>query len=385
MEAQQQGYEGFEQGPIRPPSEAGSLLVRVTRNCHWNRCAFCPVYKGKRFSIRPVEHVLADLDAVARHLESLSLISAGPGLLLEEDVSGLLRSLKGEDALPFHAALSWYLSGMESVFLQDADALVARPARLLPILGRLRSLFPTVKRITAYSRSDTIERIAREELQELAAAGLNRIHIGMESGSDRVLAMVRKGVGKEVQVRAGLKVKGAGIELSEYYMPGLGGVELSRENVLESADVVSRVNPHFVRLRTLALPERAPLAEECRAGRFAKCSDPAAVAEILLFLENLEGCDGYLASDHSLNLLQEVEGPLAGDRDRLTAPLRRFLSLAPQERALYQIGRRTGILRTLADLDDPARRERAGAAMKELGVTAENVDEIVDTLVQRFI
>lgn len=378
-------YHGFEQGPIRPPSEAGSLLVRVTRNCHWNRCAFCPVYKGKRFSVRPVEHVLADLDTVARHLENLSLISAGAGILLEDDVGKLFRSLKGEDALPFHTALSWYLSGMESVFLQDADALVVRPARLLPILGRLRALFPTVKRITAYSRSDTIDRIAPEDLQTLAVAGLNRIHIGLESGSDRVLAMVRKGVTKEVQVRAGLKVKEAGIELSEYYMPGLGGADLSRENALETADAVSRINPHFVRLRTLALPERAPLAEECRAGRFVKCGDREAAAEILLFLENLKGCDGYLTSDHSLNLLQEVEGSLARDMERLKAPLKRFLAMAPEERALYQIGRRTGVLRSLADLDDAARRESAREAMKELGVTAENVDEIVDTLVQRFI
>ncbi len=385
MEAQQQGYEGFEQGPIRPPSEAGSLLVRVTRNCHWNRCVFCPVYKGKRFSIRPAEHVLADLDTIARHLESLSRISAGPGILLEDDVNVLFRSLQGDDALPFHAALSWYLAGMESVFLQDADALVVRPPRLVRILDHLRALFPGVKRITAYSRSDTIDRIPPEELQALAAAGLNRIHIGMESGSDRVLALVCKGVTKELQVRAGLKVKRAGIELSEYYMPGLGGRDLSRENALESADAISRINPHFVRLRTLALPERAPLAEECRAGRFVKCSDRLAAEEILLFLESLSGCDGYLASDHLLNLFQEVEGWLARDRDRMTAPLKRFLAMAPGEAALYQIGRRTGIIRTLADLEDAGRRERATEAMKELGVTEENVDGIADTLMKRFI
>jgi hypothetical protein len=378
-------YQGFEQGPIRPPSEAKSLLVRITRNCHWNRCTFCPLYKGARFSIRPVEHVLADLDSIARHIESLSLISAGPSLLLEEDVRQLFRSLPPEDLPSFRAALSWFLGGMESVFLQDADCLVVRPPGLLQILERLKHHFPAVKRITAYSRSDTIDRIAATGLKSLAEAGLNRIHIGMESGSDRVLAMVNKGVTKEVHVRAGLKVKGAGMELSEYYMPGLGGRDLSRENAVETADAVSGINPDFVRLRTLAIPDRAPIAEEIRAGRFRKCSDIMAVEEILLFLESLKGCDGYLTSDHFLNLFHELEGSLSRDLPRMTALLRGFLAMEPEKRLLYQIGRRTGIFAALKDMEDPSKRDRARETAAGLGVTEENLDEILDSLTKRFI
>jgi len=171
-------YHGFEQGPIRPPSEARSLLVRVTRNCHWNRCAFCPVYKETRFSIRPVEHVLRDLDSVARHVENLTCLSAGPGLLLEENVSAVFNALPPEETAPFRAALSWYLSGMESVFLQDADSLVIRPAGLMEILTRLKELFPMVKRVTSYSRSDTIDRMSADHLQALGEAGLSRILSG---------------------------------------------------------------------------------------------------------------------------------------------------------------------------------------------------------------
>ena len=378
-------YQGFEQGPIRPPSEAESLLVRVTRNCHWNRCTFCPVYKGTRFSIRPVEHVLADLDSIARHIENLSLISAGPALLFEEDVREIFRSLPREDIPSFQAALSWFLSGMDSVFLQDADCLMVRPQKLLQILERLTNLFPAIKRITAYSRSDTMDRIAAPDLKSLAEAGLNRIHIGMESGSDRVLAMVNKGVTKEVHIRAGLKVKGAGIELSEYYMPGLGGTELSRENAVETADAVSSINPNFVRLRTLAIPDRAPMAEEIRAGRFRKCSDVMAAEEILLFLKCLRGCDGYLTSDHSLNLFQELEGSLSHDRQRMTALLRRFLAMDPENRSLYQVGRRTGIFASLKDMEDPSKRARAREVASSLGITEENLDEVIDSLTKRFI
>ena len=376
---------GYEQGPIRPPSEARSLLVRVTRNCHWNRCIFCPVYKGARFSIRPVEDVLADLDTLARHVESLSLISSGPGILLDEDVRGLFRSLPPEEIPSFQAALNWFQSGMESVFLQDADCLVLKPARLLQIFAHLKSIFPTIKRITSYSRSDTIDRIAPEELKSLGEAGLNRIHVGMESGSDLVLEMVRKGITKEVHVRAGLKVKGAGIELSEYYMPGLGGMDLYRENALETADALSRINPDFVRLRTLAIPDLAPIAEEVRAGRFRKCSETLAVEEILLFLESLQNCDGYLTSDHSLNLFQELEGSLSLGRERMTAIIRRFLAMEPVMRSLFQFGRRIGMFSTLADMDDPVKLARVSETAAGMGVNGENVDEVIDTLTKRFI
>ena len=378
-------YHGFEQGPIRPPSEARSLLVRVTRNCHWNRCAFCPVYKGTRFSIRPVEHVLRDLDSVASHVENLIRISAGPGLLLEEDVSAAFNALPPEETAPFRAALSWYLSGMESVFLQDADSLVIRPAGLIEILSRLKELFPMVKRVTSYSRSDTVDRMSADQMQALGEAGLNRIHIGMESGCDKVLALMRKGATKEVHVRAGLKVKAAGMELSEYYMPGLGGLDLWREHAQDTADALNRINPDFIRLRTLAIPERAPLAAEVRAGRFGKCPDLLVAEEILLFLDILEGVTGYLASDHVLNLFPELEGRLPDDVQRMRDLLWGFLTRKPEERFIYQLGRRLGIMSRLADTDDPARRAEVLEAARRLGATPENLDGITDTIIKRFI
>jgi hypothetical protein len=378
-------YQGFEQGPIRPPSEAQSLLVRVTRNCHWNRCTFCPVYKGSRFSIRPVEHVLRDLDAVARHVEALSLLSAGPGLLLEEDVRKAFNAVPPEETAPFRAALSWFVSGMESVFLQDADSLVLRPAGLIAVLTRLNELFPTVKRITSYSRSATIDRMSADDLLAIRDAGLSRIHIGMESGCDAVLAMMHKGATKEVHVRAGLKVKAAGMELSEYYMPGLGGRDLWREHAQDTADAMNRINPDFIRLRTLAIPDRAPLAEEVRTGRFSKCPDLLVAEEILLFLDILEGVTGYLASDHVLNLFPELEGRLPDDLQRMRDLIWAFLTMEPDTRFIYQLGRRLGIMSRLADTEDPNRRAEVAEAAGRIGATPENLDEITDVIVKRFI
>ncbi len=378
-------YRGFEQGPIRPPSEASSLLVRITRNCHWNRCTFCPVYKGKQFSMRPVEHVLLDLDSIAAHVEKLTNLSSGSGILLEEDVREAYSSLRKDETASFQAALSWFLSGMESVFLQDADCLVLKPSRLITILDHLNALFPKIKRVTSYSRSDTIDRISLEDLKILRHAGLNRIHIGMESGSDTVLSLVCKGVTKEVHIRAGRKVKEAGMELSEYYMPGLGGIDHYRENATETADAMNRINPHFIRLRTLAIPPRAPLAEELRAGRFRKCPDVLAVEEILLFLNSLDSVTSYLASDHVLNLFPELEGKLPHDKHLMTGLLEGFLALDREKRFLYQLGRRLGIFTRLQDIDDPARMAEVRQAAATRGASPDNIDEITDAIVQRFI
>jgi radical SAM superfamily enzyme YgiQ (UPF0313 family) len=378
-------YRGFEQGPIRPPSEARSLLVRITRNCHWNRCSFCPVYKGKRFSMRPLNHVLRDLDSISAHVETLTILSSSTGLLLEEDVRDTFASLQADEKVSFRAALSWFLSGMDSVFLQDADCLVVKPARLIIILNHLKSLFPTIRRITSYSRSDTIDRISPEELAQLKEAGLNRIHIGMESGSDTVLARVCKGVSREIHIRAGCKVKEAGIELSEYYMPGLGGIDHYRENATETADAMNRINPDFIRLRTLAVPSRAPLQEELHAGRFRKCPDALSVEEILLFLRNLGQVTSYLASDHILNLFPELEGKLPNDRNYMIGLLEKFLAMGKDERFLFQLGRRLGIFTCLADLEDPLRVAAVRDEAAARGATPDNVDEITDAIIQRFI
>ncbi len=379
------GYRGFEQGPIRPPSEAESLLIRVTRNCPWNRCRFCPVYKGRRFSVRPVEHVLADIDAVHRYVERIREASPPGSPPDRERLSGIARTVAPADPGAYQAALHWRAGGMTSIFLQDANSLVLPPRDFLRVLRRLRERFPWVERVTSYARSRTVERISDRDLAAMAAAGLNRIHIGMESGSDAVLSAVKKGVTKAGHIRAGQKVKRAGMELSEYVMPGLGGRHLSREHALETADAMNRIDPDFIRLRTLAIPDHTELAGDRAEGRFEKPTDREMAEEILLFLESLDGIGSMVKSDHVLNLFQEVEGRLPADREKMTAPIRRFLALPPGEQTLYQVGRRLGYFRSLSDLESPSRRAHAEEVCRSYGITPENADATVEALMKRFI
>jgi radical SAM superfamily enzyme len=219
----------------------------------------------------------------------------------------------------------------------------------------------------------------------MADAGLNRIHIGMESGSDRVLKMVKKGVDKAGQILAGQKVKRAGMQLSEYFMPGLGGKALSRENAMETADALNQINPDYIRLRTLAMPTSAPLTEQFKDGEFDKMGEVDTAKELLLLLENLDGIKSRVRSDHVLNLFPEVDGKLPRDKAKMMQPIQEFLLLDPQEQMLFCIGRRTQSIARFSDLKNPAQRDDARQMCSQLGATPNNYDTLIDSIMQRFI
>ncbi len=372
-----QDYCGFEQGPIRPPSEAFSLLIRVTRNCPWNRCSFCPVYKGQKFSLRHVDNVKRDIDDVHRHVEILRKLAAGSGSLTQAQVHAAAAGLGPEDMQVFATAVHWFAAGMQSVFLQDADSLIIKPDDLVEILRHLRAAFPWVDRVTSYARSHTLARIQPHDMKRIADVGLNRIHVGMESGSDEVLKMSKKGTTKEQHIKAGIKVKNAGIELSEYVMPGLGGVRLSRDHACETADALNQIDPDFIRLRTLRILDGLPLHDQWQSGRFDKCTEAQVVEEIMLFLEKLEGISGVIKSDHMNNLLQDVEGRLPEDKPRMLNSLRSFLSLDANQQSLYVLGRGMGCFRGVSDMDDRGTLQAVQNAYDRLQATPETVERII--------
>jgi hypothetical protein len=253
------------------------------------------------------------------------------------------------------------------------------------ILIHLKNLFPWVERITSYARSHTIARIKDDNLKAIREAGLNRIHIGLESGSDQVLKMIKKGVTKQTQIKAGLKVIKAGMELSEYVMPGLGGKQLSKTHALETADALNHINPEFIRLRTLAIPNNVELYDDYEAGNFEKCTDLMIAKEVKLLIESLDGITSVFKSDHILNLFEDLEGTLPRDKDRMLEIIRTFLEMSPERQCVYQVGRRLGFFSRLSDMESPHRLNKAEKTCKELGITPENVDEVIDELMKRFI
>jgi radical SAM superfamily enzyme YgiQ (UPF0313 family) len=364
---------GFEQGPIRPPSEANSLLLRLTRNCPWNRCTFCSVYKKKEFSLRPVEDVLRDIDAVYRYIGELQNMAEGD--------TGANRPFP-EDEQAFFAARNWLDGGMKSVFLQDADSLVMKPEDLIAVLRHIKTRFPMVQRVTSYARSVTVARISDAALREMADAGLNRIHIGLETASDKILGMIKKGVTKEIHIKAGLKARKAGIELSEYVLTGIGGRQFSQEHSLETADALNQINPDFIRFRTLHILDTLKLFESAQDCRWEQASDLVLAREILLLIEKLENITSHIKSDHMLNLFQEIDGTLPQDKDRLMGILQGFIEMHPAQQALFQVGKRFGYFLKLSDMQIPGRLAHAEEMCRRLGVAPENVDEKIIELTQ---
>ncbi|MBW2654141.1 MAG: radical SAM protein [Deltaproteobacteria bacterium] len=378
-------YRGFEQGPIRPPSEASSLLIRLTRNCPWNRCTFCRVYNKRQFSLRSVENIIKDIDVLKNYIERIQQMVRPGGYADHDTINTLYNSFEEKDRVAFNAAMNWYASGMKSIFLQDANSLIMKPDDLVFVLEYIKKCFPDVDRITSYARSHTIARIKQDDLQRMADAGLNRIHVGMESGSDIVLKKINKGVNKSTHIKAGLKVKQAGMELSEYVMPGLGGIDYSIEHAMETALALNSINPDFIRIRTLAVTNGTILAEETKKGAFQKPNDAMMAKELRLFIETLDGIDSYIKSDHILNLFETIDGKLPEDKEKMINIIDRFFELEPEKRVLYQIGRRMGFFRGPDDMDDSPYLEKVKQACDLYRVTPDNVDMVIDDLMKRFV
>jgi hypothetical protein len=344
----------FEQGPIRPPSEYKSLLIRVTRNCPWNKCVFCHSYRNERFALRSVEEIKRDIQTVSQIADEITALSwkLGEGGRINERVANAVWQQGEHCDDGFRSVAAWLYYGGESVFLQDADSLILKTKDLVEILFCLRETFPSIKRITSYCRSRTAARKSVEEFRLLRDAGLSRIHIGMESGYDPLLTLIRKGTTAAEHIEGGRRIVEAGISLSVYVIPGLGGAKWSREHAQETARVINQINPHFIRLRSLHIVRDTDLYELMHKGEFTPIGDEEVVREIRLFIESLDGIESTLVSDHILNLMEELEGKLPADKEKMLSLIDRYFALPSQDRIIFRLGRRKGIYRSLDDLDD---------------------------------
>jgi hypothetical protein len=379
----------FEQGPIRPPSEARSLLLRVTRNCPWNQCQFCPVYKKQKFSLRTVEEVKKDIQTardIADDIKALSWSIGEGGGVTDRAVNHIFSGSSYNDT--YRSIAAWLYYGTGACFLQDADNMVVPTNDLVEILTFLREKFPEITRVTTYARSRSIVNKSVEALKRIHEAGLDRVHIGLETGYDPLLKLMKKGVSGAQQVEAGRKIVEGGMELSEYVMPGLGGQEMWREHAVATARVLNQINPHFIRLRSLRIPDRIPLYEKLKAGTFTMQTDDMVAQEIRLFIETLEGIDSMVTSDHIMNLLEEVSGKLPKDKEKMLAVITKYLALSDEERLIYRVGRRAGAFRSTDDLKndaDTCRKIKRLTREIEAKEGIAGVERFITEMVDRYI
>jgi hypothetical protein len=375
--------ESYELGPIRPPSEAFSLLIRVTRNCPWNRCKFCPIYKNDKFQLRPVEEVKQDIrTAKAIHDRIIELAEKSGGNNLRETAAAVCNNAPNGS---YRNVALWMYAGGKHAFLQDANTPIIKTPDLVEVIRYLKETFPGIDRITSYARSKTAAKKTLEELIRLREAGLSRLHMGLESGCDPVLAFMDKGVTAADHIKGGKNVVASGISLSEYVMPGAGGKRWWREHAVETARVLNEIGPDFIRLRTLTVQSRMLLYQDIVNGEFVRSNDEEIVEEIRLFIENLN-CRSDIVSDHMMNLLPEVEGKLPEDKEKILAIIERFQGMPPEERDNYKLGRRLGVYERLDDLKDAYRHGEVGKALERISQDGHGkLDEVLFSLMERYV
>lgn len=243
------------------------------------------MYKGKKFRIRPITEIKEDI----------------------------------------RAAKEYYGDAVETIFFPDGNTIIMKTKDLEEIFRFTYETFPTLKRITLYGSAKFIKFKSLEDLKRLHAAGLKRIHKGLESGNDEVLKRIRKGVDGQTMIEAGKRVKEAGMELSEYVLVGIGGKELWREHAIDSAKVLNQINPDFIRLRTWVPVPVAPLYKDYKSGKFKLLSPHEAIRETKLFVETLE-TTSLLLSDHISNFVN-IAGNLPRDKQNILKRLDEALKL----------------------------------------------------------
>ena len=177
----------------------------------------------------------------------------------------------------------------------------------------------------------------------------------------------------------------SGISLCEYVLLGAGGRKMWRQHAIETARVLNEISPDFIRFRTLTIQSRMLLYNDVVSGDFIRSTDEEIVEEEKLLIESLN-CRSQIVSDHMINLLQEVDGKLPEDKDKMLAVIDRFQALAPEDRDNFKLGRRLGVYSRLDDLNDTHRYEEVRQVMERLGQEADGVsDEVIFGLMERYI
>lgn len=274
----------YEGDIYRPPSEAYSLLIQVTIGCSHNKCTFCSMFKDKRFRVRKAAEVIEDLEMARKTYRRV-----------------------------------------ERIFLCDGDALCLSTDKLLVILEKIRDLFPECQRVGVYGSAKDVLRKTPEELETLREAGIGMIYLGAESGSQKVLDAVRKGVSREQMIESVHKIEDAGIPASVTFISGLAGKEGWEDHAIETGKMISEMNASYVGLLTLMLDRRAPITGQIQRGELTLLSAEEVVAETYLLLKHANpGKLCVFRSNHASNYVS-LRGNLPFDKPRMMDQLQRAM------------------------------------------------------------
>lgn len=269
---------------FRPPSEAFSLIFQLTIGCRHNACTFCGMYKGKTYRIKTWEEIKGDIDICAAQMK-----------------------------------------GIKKVFLADGDALAADTPLILKTAFYLYKKFPGLKRISMYAGPKDILAKSVDELEEIRNAGISLLYLGVETGSDNILKAVCKGVSAKEMVQAGRKALQTGFELSVTIINGLGGTALWEEHAVETAKVITAINPTYLGALTLMPVPNTVLYRQIQQGKFILPDAMLILREMKCLLENMDLTNCIFRTNHASNYLP-LRGILNKDKNSLVTLLEQAIS-----------------------------------------------------------
>lgn len=264
---------------IRPPSEANSIILQVTVGCSYNKCTFCGAYKDIGFQLKAQTTIDADLEFAKHHCRN-----------------------------------------QKRVFLADGDVLILSQKRLIQLFAKIRTHLPWITRISLYGNARAIRQKSIEQLEELKSMGLDRVYMGLESGCDKVLANVKKGETATAMVAAGTKIRAAEIFLSVTTLLGLGGISLSSQHAVETAEVLNKMAPNQIAALTLMPLANTELGREVEAGRFMLPPPSQILQELHLLLTHLKNVKCQFHANHASSYLP-IAGRLPRDKHAFLAAI----------------------------------------------------------------
>ena len=269
----------YEGKIYRPPSEAKSIILQITVGCQHNACTFCTMYKDKSFRIKS-----------------------------RTEINVIITTILAQD------------SDAERIFLADGDAIAVDTLLLIEVLDRLYENFPRLKRVGIYGGPKDILAKSSKELADLKAHGLTMVYLGVESGHAGILTSVAKGVTPDQMIAAGQKVRESGLALSCTVIIGLGGQALSQEHAIDTARVISAIDPHYLGALTLMVEPSAPLAKAIKRGTFQRLTPLECLAELRTMIKHLNVTQCVFRSNHASNYLP-LRATLPEDQDELLGTL----------------------------------------------------------------
>lgn len=260
---------------IRPPSEAGSLILQVTFGCSDNSCIFCPAYKDKKFKIKDIKEIEKDIAAAAA-----------------------------------------YYPETRRVFLADGDALIIAQKNLLAVFDKIIAAFPLVSRISMYASAKSVELKTVDELKQLQSKKMSLIYTGFETGDEDVYKFTRKYGSAQKNIETVLKLKQAGIKSNVTVILGLGGEKFSLKHAENTAAVLNRAQPEQIAALTLMIVKNTPLYEICRLKQFRMPDEFAILKELKVLLENMTDFKCLFFSNHASNYVP-VSARFPKDRQKV--------------------------------------------------------------------